>query len=67
MTLESGLLLLLVALVAVAFYCLQRSVLEILRTLRLINAKVLNVAAFLKPYEAKSEQSDRGEPLPKLN
>jgi hypothetical protein len=48
MNLESALLLLLVAVVAVAFYCLQRTLLEILRTLRLINVKALNGSLFRK-------------------
>src|SRR5690348_8663485 len=65
MTLESALLLLLVALVAIAFYCVQRTLFEILRTLKLIHAKTLNVAAFLKPdiaTETATKMEPQGEP-----
>ena len=73
MTLEAGLLLLLLAVVGVAFYCVQRILLDILRTLRLMNVKMLNVAQFLKPEEKLDENPEDTslksgtELLPKVN
>src|SRR4051812_39684258 len=76
MTLEATLLLLLVGLVAVAFYCMQRTAVEILRILKLIHAKMLNVGLFLRPDEKPDENTDdadetkvepQPEPLPKVN
>jgi len=69
MTPESALLLLLVALVAIAFYCMQRTLLEILKTLKLIHVKMLNVAAFLKLDERPDETTlePQREPFRRAN
>ena len=57
MTLESGLLLLVVLVVAIAFYCLQRTLLETLRILWRINVRAFNATLFLKP-DTKLEQKE---------